>query len=166
MRRSRFSPHWAGKIDRLREMAAAKASAQEIATELRVTVPAVRCKAFNLSISIRPPRKPYPRRPLPTLPDVMPLVERALADDPAGATDVQVNAGAQTKSERSWPLHVAAYVLNVELGFSGRRTAPALGRSHKLIGYAVRRIEERRDEDPAFDAFLERLGDQARELAA
>jgi hypothetical protein len=86
----------------------------------------------------------------PPAPDVRPLAEEA-ATDPA-ATGVQ-------------PLHLAAYLANVELGCTVRPVARLIGRDPKLVRWAVRRIEDRR-EDPEFDAFMERLGDRAREMVA
>jgi hypothetical protein len=162
-----FTPRWADKVDRLREMALAGAGATTMATDLGVTVSSVRAKAFRLGLSIhRGPRPARPRPEMAALPDVMPLVTAALADDPAGAPQTCGNRGTQRTSEKSWPVHLAAYVLNVELGFSAVRTGAAVQRDNKLVSYAVGRIEERRDVDPAFDDFLERLGDRARGLAA
>jgi hypothetical protein len=122
-----------------------------MAEALGVSVFAVRSKVERESLSIRRrPRAPMPRPPAATPPDIMPLVFSAIAD----ARDPDLR-----------PRALAAYLLNVELGFSLRASARALGRSEQTVRWAVPRIEDRR-EDPAFDAFIDRLGDQVREMAA
>lgn len=155
-----FTPKWHRLESQLRELAVQPLGAAEIGRRLGVTRNAVISKAQALGISIRrAPEKPRQRKPRRTPPNLLPLVERALAADPTGRPS-------KGSCARTWPLHVAAYVANVELCFPTRAVGPLIGRDRKLVSYAVRRIEERRDEDPAFDAFLERLSEQARELAA
>lgn len=150
----------------LRAMHAAGRRPADIARELSISANAVGCKAFTLGLKFGASRtqmfKPQPRVDAP---DVMPLVQEALQACPAAAARAAGNRGSQTMSERSWPLHIAAYVVNAELGFSLVVAGRAIGRDANLAAYAVRRIEDRRDE-PAFDAFMEQLGDRAREMVA
>lgn len=162
MRPGQFTRKWHRLDPRLIQLVGEGKGPDEIAAELRVTRDAVIQRATTLrqrGVSLpkfkKPPRAKVGR---PTPPNVIPLVERAVATDPAGAHPPRVR-------RRSWPVHVAAYVAHVELGYSLRSVGALIGRDFRIVRYAVRHIEDRRD-DPAFDAFLERLGEQARELAA
>lgn len=148
-------PKLVGSEARFIRLAKADLTAAEIAARMGVTKQAALWMARRLNLVLARPQKAS--KPVP--PNVVPMVRAALAEDPAGAA----RHGVPTQS---WPLHLAAYIANVELGFPARHVAPVIQRHEKLVRYAVRRIEDRRDEDPAFDAFLDRLGDQARELAA
>lgn len=53
---------------------------------------------------------------------------------------------------------VAMYLLHVGCSLSLSRVSAALGRDRSTIAYAVRCLEQRRDE-PAFDAWLQALED-------
>ena len=172
MRPGQFTRKWHRLDGRLIAAARAGQSPAEIAAALGVTKAAVIARAWALRqrcIDIPPfvnrGRNRVPRSAI-TAPNVIPLVQRALAAEPAAAVRAGGCEANRRQAEASWPLHVAAYVANVELNCSACATARMIGRDNTLVRYAVRRIEERRDIDPEFDAFLDRLGEQARELAA
>ncbi len=139
----------------------------EIAEALGVSTGALLSKSWvmGLRFSRSPNCRPPPPPPVTTAPDVIALVTQALAEDPAGAVRAAGNRGSRLKAEKSWPLHLAAYVANVELGCTTAAAARMIGRTPRLAFYAIPRVEDRRDE-PAFDAFMERLGDRAREMVA
>jgi hypothetical protein len=154
-----FARKWYRLDARFRQLVAEGERPAEIARRLGVTLSAVRCRASVLGLKLNNEPVARPDRAGSPAPNVIPLVERAIAEDPAAAPPARVKRSA-------WPLHVAAYVANVELNCSTRSVGLLIGRDRKLVRYAVRQIEERRDEDPALDAFLDRLGERARELAA
>ncbi|MBO0662403.1 hypothetical protein LQ948_10445 [Jiella sp. MQZ9-1] len=52
--------------------------------------------------------------------------------------------------------HVAMYLANTTFGISLSRVARAFGRERTTVAHAVRRVEDKRD-DQSFDARLERL---------
>ena len=93
------------------------------------------------------------------------LVRSAVERDPVASAPAVIahdcSAGSQTVRDRAWPIHVAAYLLTVECEYSQRAAALLIGRSPKLIRYAIPGVENRRD-DPAFDAWLDDMGEQAR----
>lgn len=165
MRRGQFAPKWRRLDARLIQMIGEGKRPAEVAEALGhgVTKAAVIQRAASLrSAGVACPkfkRPPRGKRAPVVAPDVVPLVQRAISEDPAGRKP----RGAQAEV---WPIHLAAYVAHVELGYSTFTVGRAIGRGPKIVTYAARRIEERRDDDPAFDSFLERLAEQARELAA
>lgn len=154
------------RVTRLQELHAAGGRPEDMAPKLGISAAAVRAKAWTLGLKFgRSPNSGFKPQPTVVAPNVLPLVEAALRECPAAAARTFGNRGSQTTCEKSWPLHIAAYVVNAELGFSLVVAGRAIGRDANLAAYAVRRIEDRRDE-PAFDAFMERLGDRAREMVA
>lgn len=52
--------------------------------------------------------------------------------------------------------HVAHYFVSVEAGYGPEATGRAFGRNHKLISYAVQRIEDKRD-TPIFETAIGRV---------
>lgn len=91
--------------------------------------------------------------------DLVAFVRESIAADPAGQLRPLPGWSPENlaQAREAWPLHVAAYLANVELGLSTTKAGRLIGRTGTLVRYAVRRIEERRDEEPALDAFLDRL---------
>ena len=151
--------------DTLRRMAAGGAGVEDIARAVRRTESAVKNKVFALGSSIRRPHHSGPPQPppAPPCPDLKPLVLAALAQDPAGWPPPPRNS--LSRHQAAWPLLVSGYLARVELEVQRIRAAEMIGRTPGLIRYALRRVEDMRD-DPAFDAFMDRLGEQVRELAA
>jgi chromosomal replication initiation ATPase DnaA len=62
--------------------------------------------------------------------------------------------------------HICLYLVHQYLAGSITATAAAVGRDRRMVAYAIGRIEERRDSDPAFDRTLDLYLDEACRLIA
>ena len=76
----------------------------------------------------------------------------AVLDVPVAAITAPNRASAASAHAR----HVAMYLAHVTLQLRPGQVAAGFGRDRTSVAYAVRRIEDRRDE-PAFDALMDRL---------
>lgn len=135
----------------------------QIGPALRVTPAAAKMKAHVLGLGLLPCACKVGGKPEPMAamgPDLRSLVAATLAAEPRFAA--APSHGAHRNWLVSWTLHLAAYVAVVELGYQFAGAARGLGRDSSLLRYAVRRIEDRRD-DPDFDDFIDRLGRRARD---
>jgi chromosomal replication initiation ATPase DnaA len=62
--------------------------------------------------------------------------------------------------------HLYLYLLHGHLAGSISATAIAAGRDRRMVAYALGRVEQRRDSDPAFDRMIDLFQDEARRLIA
>lgn len=68
--------------------------------------------------------------------------------------ELEFRNGANGWPQLAW--HVCLYLASVEANFGANATARAFGCNHRLVTYAARRIEERRD-TPIFELVISRM---------
>ncbi|MBO0905962.1 helix-turn-helix domain-containing protein [Jiella sonneratiae] len=72
----------------------------------------------------------------------------------------EIRRASRAESRACDARHVAMYLANTTFGISSTRIGAAFGRERTSISYAIRRVEDLRD-DEAFDRRLQRLEDLA-----
>jgi ATPase involved in DNA replication initiation len=97
-----------------------------------------------------------PKRALPVLCGPRVLVVQLAVAEGLGVPLVALSAGGRGDQKAAFARHVAMYLCHLVLAMSLTEIAAAFGRDRTTAAYAVRRIEEAR-EDFAFDATLARL---------
>lgn len=132
----------------LRKLAAAGASPAEVGRKLNRTYQSVTGKAHALGVRFENKRRRH-------VPDRLP-------EPPANVIDFLSEAA---KRSGRHPTRIIAYVSRVELEFGYCAVARALGISHARMNQVIPAVEDARD-DPEFDAWIDDLAAQARELAA